>query len=94
VATIVANQAPSLDTSRLNLTLTTQSGSTNCNPVSSCLSNGTQFPSSADNAVGDDVKLSLTYPISNPIVLFWPGAGSTRAATYTLGATSRQRILF
>jgi Flp pilus assembly protein TadG len=94
VATIVANQAPSLDTSKLNLKLTTSSGSTTCNPISTCLSNSTQFPTNTDNAVGNDVKLVATYPVTNPVALFWPGSNALAGGSFTLGATTRQRIVF
>jgi Flp pilus assembly protein TadG len=93
-AKMIANQAPSFDTSRLNVTLYTNSGNTACAPITSCYTSTTQFPSSSDNQVGYDVKFVASYPIYNPLPLMWPGAGQTAGGEFTLGSTTRQRIVF
>jgi Flp pilus assembly protein TadG len=94
IANLLSSQAPALSSSKLDATLSTNGVTTTCNPVSSCFSNSAQYPDSSNNAVGDDVKIVVTYPISNPLPMFWPGAGKTTSSVFTLGATSRQRILF
>jgi Flp pilus assembly protein TadG len=96
VATVIKNQAPGLDSSKFNVTLTTGNGSTvtNCNPLNTCLSSTAQFPSSTDNGVNLDVKLVGTCPVANPLTLFWPGSGGISGGTFNLRATSRQRIIF
>ena len=94
VAHIIANQAPSLNTANLDVTLYTNSGSTACNPITSCYNSSTQFPSNTDNQVGYDVRFVATYPIYNPLPLLWPGAGHTAGSVFTLGSTTRQRIVF
>jgi Flp pilus assembly protein TadG len=94
VASMIATQAPSLDTSKLKVTLQTNSASVVCEPLSNCLSNTTQFPSSTDNAVNFDVKIVATYPFTSPVAMFWPGAGSEGSSTIRLGATTRQTIQF
>ena len=94
VATLIANTAPALNPSRLTVTLTTNSGTTTCNPLSSCESSTAQFPSSTDNAVGMDITIKATYKITNPLPMYWPPRVDTDDASRTLGATSRQRIQF
>src|ERR1700733_9737665 len=73
VASLLSTQAPALSSSKLNATLTANGVSTSCNPVSNCFGNTAQFPSSGNNAVNKDVKIVVTYPVVNPLPLFWPG---------------------
>ena len=94
MVTFFEGQSPALDTSKVNVTLTDGSGSTNCNPVTSCAASNAQFPASANNSVGSDVTIKATYPLINPIAMFWYGSGGVRAGSFTVGATSTQRILF
>lgn len=94
VTTLLARQAPGLNTSKLNLTLYTHGATTTCNPISTCLNSTAQFPNSIDNAVNFDVKIVATYPVANPMPMFWPGSEASPGSTFTLGATSRQRIVF
>jgi len=93
VATFFQNDALALDPSKVIVTLTDGSGSTTCNPVNSCNSTSTQFPSATYNAVGSDVTVSATYILKNPIAIFWP-PDTDRPADFTVAAKSRQRILF
>lgn len=94
VATTIANQALGLDPSKLDVTLRTYSTTTTCNPLNTCLSNSTQFPSATDNGVNLDVTISATYPISSPMPFFWFGSAPSTIGNMTLGASSRQRIVF
>lgn len=94
VATTIANQALGLDSSKLDVTLKTYSTTTTCNPLNTCLSNTTQFPSTTDNGVNQDITISATYPISSPMPLFWFGSSPSTIGNMTLGASSRQRIAF
>jgi Flp pilus assembly protein TadG len=94
VISVITNQAPMLDTSKLVVTLTGHTSSVSCNPVSSCTSNATQFPTSTDNGVGSDIKIVATYPMSSPLPMMWFGSSSTSGSTWTLGATTRQTIVY
>src|SRR5579863_7779113 len=58
VANMISHQAPSLDPALLNVTLTTHSATTTCNPLNSCFSTTTQFPDSR-NSCSTDCRLSL-----------------------------------
>ena len=90
----LASQATALDTSKLNATLYTHAATTTCSPITNCTTSTAQFPNTTDNAVNFDVKIVVTYPIANPMPLFWPGSQASPGSTFTLSATSRQRILF
>ena len=94
VANVIASQSPALDASQLNVTLTTHASSVSCNPLNSCFSNASQFPNSTDNGVGLDVTITATYLFRNPIPFAWAGQAGSTVGTFTLGATSRQSIVF
>jgi Flp pilus assembly protein TadG len=83
----------SLNANSVNVTLTDGSGATNCNPLSSCASNNSQFPNASYNSTGSDVTVAATYILKNPIIMFWP-PNDDPAHDFTVGATSRQRIIF
>ena len=93
VATYFKTQALALDPTQVIVMITDGSGTTTCNPVNSCTGSATQFPNPANNSVGSDVTIKATYILKNPVVLFWPPNIDT-PADFTVGATSRQRIIF
>jgi len=94
VANVIANTAPALNPAKLNVTLTTASGATTCNPLSSCQTSTATFPSGTDGAVGNDITISATYKITNPLPMYWPPREDSDVSSHTLGAISRQRIQF
>jgi len=94
LTSLLSSQAPALDASKLNVTLYTHGTTTTCNPINTCFSSTTTFPSAAENAVNFDVKIVATYAVANPMPMFWPGATASPGGTFILGATSRQRIVF
>lgn len=91
MATYFASQAIALPQSQVTVKFKDGSGTTTCNPLNSCTSSSTQFPLASYNSVGTDVTVTATYTLKNPIGMLWP---STSARNFTVGATSRQRILF
>jgi hypothetical protein len=97
VITKVVSTGVGLDHTKLTVKLVSSSTSpsgTTYSPASSYVSNATTFPPTADAAVGDDVTVTVSYPVTNPFLMYWPGAGRVSGLTYTLAATSRQRIVF
>jgi Flp pilus assembly protein TadG len=94
IASYFRGQALALDSSKLNVKLQSLSETINCNPLNTCNSSTTVFPNASDNGVKFDIVVTAVYPVTNPIAMFWPGAGSVHAATFNLSATSRQMIIF
>ncbi|HVW84563.1 MAG TPA: hypothetical protein VHB50_07770 [Bryobacteraceae bacterium] len=94
VATMIEDQARALEPSRLDIVLTTATSTQTCSPVTTCVGNSAQFPSSTDNGVNQDILIQATYPVASPLPLYWPGGAPSNSATVTLGATTRQRIQF
>jgi Flp pilus assembly protein TadG len=94
IASVIAGQGLALDPGKLKVTLYSQSTSVTCNPLNSCNNNSAQFPSSADNGPNLDVKVVATYPVSNPIPMYWFGSAGSSGGIFNLSATSRQRIVF
>ncbi len=97
VITKIVSTGVGLDSSKLTVKLITASTAptgTTYNPASHYLSNSAAFPPAADATVGDDVTVTVSYQVSDPFVMYWPGAGRMLGSAYTLGATSRQRIIF
>jgi len=94
VASYFEAQAIALSAASTTLKLTDGSGTITCNPVSACPSGSSQFPAAADNSVGSNITISVSYTITNPIIMLWPSAGNESGSHFTLGATSTQRILF
>jgi Flp pilus assembly protein TadG len=93
VASFFASQAMALDTSRVIVKMTDGGGTTTCSPLNNCTSTSTQFPNASHNRVGSDITISATYGIKSPLAMFWP-PDVDWAHDYTVGAQSRQRIMF
>ena len=94
VATAAEGYAIGLNTSSLNLTLTSPSTSYTCNPVTSCSSNSNQWPPSTDSTVGTAIQVRMTYQVNPAFTMMWGGAKAASYGSYTLGAYSKQRVLF
>lgn len=94
VAKFFATQTMALDPSKTQLTLTAATAATVCNPLNTCNGNLAQFPDSAHNGINFDVTVAATYPVVNPLGIFWPGNSGLGAATINLYGQSRQRIVF
>jgi len=96
LATYLEAHATGLDPSKLGATFISTNSSTGCTPISGCTSSSTAFPPSTngDNAAGLDITVKVTYPVNNPIVVFWPGTSFSQTGSMTLGAVSTQRILY
>jgi hypothetical protein len=94
VVSYFSSRGIALDSGKANVTLQSATTSTVCSPLSSCGSNAAQFPIASDNGVNFDVTVKVTYPVTNPFAMFWPGAGSVVFRPLNLYAVSRQRIVF
>jgi Flp pilus assembly protein TadG len=84
----------SLLPSLVNVTFTDGTGSIDCSPLTDCESNSTAFPNASSSAPGQDVTVYATYTLKNPVAMFWPSSPGSVWHAFTVGATSRQSILF
>jgi Flp pilus assembly protein TadG len=89
VAQKVAVAGVGLQTSQLNLTLTSSAGSVTCTPLSSCVSDTTRWPPSSA-AVQSNISITGSYPI----VTFLPFANNLLTNSGTVSASSQQALLF
>lgn len=96
VATYFRNQAIALVPSSTTMILNDGSGAVTCNPIHSCPSSASRFPSAGHNSptAPDMVTVQATYQLINPIFMFWPGASPVSATRFTVGATSRHPVVF
>jgi len=96
IATAIANAGVGLAPSQWNVTLLSASGLNNqtCNPLSSCTSSSTVWPPSPDNAQGNGVAISATYPFNSALSMFFPGTKPTNFSNYNLPAYAQQLIQF
>jgi hypothetical protein len=97
IATRLSTDAIGLFPDDVNVTLTTDSGATTtCNPLSSCLANGTRWPPTSllDNTTGKHVTVSANYLFRHSMFLLWPGAAAQQFGAFFFPAQSTQTILF
>jgi Flp pilus assembly protein TadG len=84
-----------LPSDQLNVTLQSLTDNITCNPISTCLTSNTVFPSSGGNGVGNPITVSATYRFTSAISMFWPGAGRPLSfAAVNLPASSTDYIQF
>jgi Flp pilus assembly protein TadG len=108
VAAVVANAAAGVSPNQLSVTLTVCTAGDNtcpatgplnqvsCSPLSSCISNGTPWPSSSNNTAGGyDVIVSADCSVASPIFMYWPSGGTpVKTPSSTFHAYSRQQLMF
>jgi hypothetical protein len=99
----IANAGVGLLPDEWNVTITATGRTYACNPLSSCLSVGDCFPSSADCTSSDiewagmpgmPVTIEAGYPFRSAIAMFWPGGTPVVFGTKMLWARSREGIQF
>ena len=94
VATAAESFAIGLNTSSLNMTLTSPNGSYTCNPISSCTSNANAWPPSSDSTVGTAIQVRMSYQVNPAFTMIWADSKTAMYGSYTLGSYSKQRVLF
>jgi hypothetical protein len=94
IATSMASTGVGLDPSKLNVSLVGATNTVTCNPLNTCTTNSTVFPEGNDGAVGNNIQVTVSYPIDNPFTIFWPGGANVVSNNITLAANSLQRIMF
>ncbi len=95
IATFFQSQAMALDPALITMVLNDGSGAITCNPVTSCPSSTSTFPSTGNNTPrSNTVTVQAKYTVRNPIFVFWPGSSGVASGAFIVGATSTQLVLF
>jgi hypothetical protein len=94
LATQIQSAGPGLIPQSINVTLTSPSGSTTCNPLSSCSGNSSVWPPAGGNSVGANIEISATYVFSSGLAMFVPGSGGFIFGKARFAAYSRQQVQF
>lgn len=97
IATMLKSKAVGVNASSVVMTLTSASGTVvTCNPLSSCLTDTTQWPPvpHLDNNPTKLITMTAKLTLNTAIVALWYGARGTRIGTVTLPATSQIPIVF
>jgi hypothetical protein len=95
VSRSIAAVAVGLPAASLNVTLTSSASTVTCNPLSSCYGNVASWPSLAGNTAGTtDISIQATWLFSSPVSLWVPGGEVRLFNAITLGAKSRQAVVF
>jgi Flp pilus assembly protein TadG len=93
IASLMANRAIGIPSGSVSVTFTSNASTVNCNPLSSCTSSATAWPSAA--TAGTDVTITASLPVQLPIPMFVPGKGAgTKFGALTLAAQSRQMVVY
>jgi hypothetical protein len=97
IATRLKSTALGVQDTAVTMALTSQSGVVhNCNPLSSCVSDSTQWPPVAhfDNNPGNTTKITARISLAPAIISMWYGTSASRISSVTLPATSEIPIVF
>jgi Flp pilus assembly protein TadG len=94
VARVVASYSGGMPSNVVSVTLTSNAGSVNCDPLNTCFGNAAVWPPAGGNTVGSDIVIAATYPFTSMVSMFIPGKGGMRFTDVTFRAQSRQTLLF
>ena len=94
-ARLLAAKALGIPPGMLNVTLTSTGSTVTCNPLSNCYGNSSSWPSLAANLAGStDITVSATFQFTSAISLWSPRNGDKSFNAITLGANSRQAVVY
>ena len=95
IANTLAGRAVGIPAGQMNVTLTSSASTITCNPLTSCYTNANPWPSLAGNvALTTNISINATYQLGSPISIWSPGGGGTQFSALTLGANSKQPVIF
>jgi hypothetical protein len=95
VAESLASKTVGIPASQLNVTFTSAASTVPCDPLTSCYTNSTAWPSQSGNtALTTSISIAATYEFSSAISLWVPGSGVHSFNAVTLGANATQPVIF
>ena len=93
-AQTLAAAAIGIPAGQMNVTLTSAASTVTCNPLNSCNSSASAWPSLAGNtAVTTNISIKATYQFSTPISIWSPTQGLEQFSAVTLAANSTQAVV-
>lgn len=93
-AKLLAASAIGIPPGQLNATFTSTASTVTCNPLSACYGNAAAWPTLAGNTTSTDLTVAATFQFTSPISLWSAHQGTQQFGVVTLGANSRQPIVF
>ena len=87
-------QSIALNSALVVVTFTDGSGTTTCNPITTCAASSATSPNTSYNNVGSNITVAATYKLIDPIAMLWPGSHGVSGGTFLVGATSTLPILY
>lgn len=100
IANALANRAAGIPVSKLVVTLTSSGQNYTCNPLSSCQSNASAWPSLTANTAwsssgsGTNITINASFKFISSIAMWVPGVGHVTIPSITLAANSTQPVLY
>ncbi len=97
VAGVLSTNAIGIPNNTMNVTFTSQSGtSVSCNPLSSCSANATQWPptTNSDNQVGKYVQIRADITFHSALSMWVPWQGGVQFGVFDLPGFSQEMIRF
>lgn len=99
IANTLAGRAVGIPAGSMNVTLTSSAQNYTCDPLSSCQTNSSVWPSLAGNTSysaggGTNISIKATLQFTSPISMWLPVGGKMQFAGITLGANSTQPVIY
>lgn len=95
IAIRIRDAAVGLPLDTTNVTFTSQGAAPITCTLNNCVTNATVWPPTGGDAANQPVTITVTYPFSSALAMFWPGSAPVKfAPTFTFGATSTEKIQF
>jgi Flp pilus assembly protein TadG len=82
ISTVIQSAGIGLGEGDVTLTFISNSGTTSCGTLTSCLANTTVWPPFPDNIAGLPVEIDANIPFKSALAMFWPGAGKGNGVSF------------
>jgi hypothetical protein len=93
-ASVIQQRMIGIPDSQVNVTLTSTASTVTCNPLHSCYSNSSYWPSLAGNTAGTDLTIKAQLTLTLPIGLWTPHKGTQQFSGTTVAAQARQMVVY
>ena len=96
ITTAIKSAGPGLDPNTTTVTFTPANGAATSDTMTNLIANSTTWPPASANAVGQTVKIAVTYPFRTILAMFWVGDGRpiSDSQVFNLSASSSELIQY